>query len=58
MPDADPAKARWTLALDVRDVVGAAGLLLVLIGAAALHWALAVIVLGAGLAALSWRLAR
>ena len=60
MSDIDPgaARHRWTIAVDVRDLVGAAGGLLILVGAAALHWALAVIAIGAGLAGLAWRLSR
>lgn len=55
-PEDTPRK--FVIAIDVRDVLAGGGALLVVVGAAAIHWALAVVVVGAALLGLSWRLAR
>jgi hypothetical protein len=47
---------RYTLEIDARDVLAGIGCALVLAGAAAIHWALALVVLGLGLVGLAWRL--
>lgn len=57
-PAADPVPARFRLTVDARDVIGAAGVLLVFAGLATVHWGLAVTAAGAGLFALALRLVR
>ena len=61
MPDIDDPTAapnRWTFSVDKRDLLAASGGALIIVGAAAIHWALALIAVGVALAALSWRLSR
>lgn len=53
-----PADRRWQLSVDLRDVIGAAGVFLAVAGAAAIHWGAAVFMCGAGLVALAYRVAR
>lgn len=48
--------ARWYV--DIRDVMGVGGLLLIVAGAAVIHWGFALIALGGGLAAAAWHLAK
>lgn len=56
MSDETPNK--YAFKVDARDVLGGSGALLVLAGAASFHWGAAVAVLGFGLCALAYRLAR
>jgi hypothetical protein len=37
---------RWRVSLDLRDVIGGCGVLAMLVGAAAFHWGLALLLLG------------
>jgi hypothetical protein len=53
-----PQAKNWHIRIDVRDLAGGAGLLLGLVGAATIHWGLAVAVAGAGLFAFAFRLSR
>lgn len=57
-PAADRIPERFRLAVDARDVIGGAGLVLAFGGLATVHWGLAVAVAGGGLFALALRLAR
>lgn len=57
MPKPDERQP-WQVSVDTRDILAGAGATLVLIGAFAFHWAAAVVVVGAGLCVLSWRLSR
>ncbi len=57
-PTADRIPERFRLAVDARDVLGGAGLVLVILGLATVHWGVAVAAAGAGLFALALRLAR
>lgn len=53
-----PIPAKFRLTLDMRDVIGGGGVLLVFAGLATVHWGLAVSAAGAGLFVLGLRLAR
>jgi hypothetical protein len=53
-----PAEKNWHLRIDVRDLLGVSGVALVLVGAATIHWGLALAVVGAGLFVLAFRLSR
>lgn len=48
----------WDVAIDLRDIIAGFGGAMVIIGAAAFHWAAALVVLGLGLCALAWRLSK
>jgi hypothetical protein len=52
------APSRFTLAIDMRDVLAGAGVIVVLAGAAVIHWGLALLVLGGALIATAWRLTK
>ena len=54
----DEKPETWLIAIDKRDVLAATGSLLILVGAAAIHWAAALVAAGAALLALSYRLSR
>jgi hypothetical protein len=58
MTDAPPPPRDFHLRIDLRDILGVAGALLALVGAAAIHWGLAAAVAGAGLFAVAYRLSR
>ncbi|MFY9294003.1 MAG: hypothetical protein WAP03_25410 [Methylorubrum rhodinum] len=61
MSDQPPAPAqppRYAVTFDLRDVIGAAGILLALGGASAFHWGAGVFVGGLGLFALATKLTR
>jgi len=53
-----PARSRWIVEIDLRDVLACAGALAVVAGAAAFHWGLAVMAIGASVAAFAWSATR
>lgn len=55
-PDTTRRRLAWTI--EAPDVLGATGAILVVVGASAFHWALAVMTVGLGLCGLAWRLSR
>lgn len=57
-PHGAPQAPRYAVSVDLRDVLGAAGILLALAGAAAFHWGAALFVAGAGLFAVAAKLTR
>jgi hypothetical protein len=57
-PQPDAPKNTFALVIDKRDVIGGAGFLLALVGAALIHPGLATLVLGGALIAVAWRLSR
>jgi hypothetical protein len=56
--DVPPPRDPFHVRVDLRDLLGAAGLVLTLGGAAAIHWGLALVVVGAGSFALAYKLSR
>ena len=48
----------WDVAIDVRDIIAGLGGVMVIVGAAAFHWAAALVVIGLGLCGLAWRLTK
>lgn len=56
MNGAPGSDARWQV--DLRDVMGGAGVLLAVAGAAVIHWGFALIALGLGLTGAAWHLAK
>jgi hypothetical protein len=53
-----PARSRWIVEIDLRDVLAAIGALTVVAGALAFHWGLALMVFGAAVAGFAWRATR
>ncbi len=53
-----PTTKGYAVSVDLRDVVGGAGILLALAGASAFHWGAGVFVAGAGLFAVAAKLTR
>lgn len=48
----------WKISVDARDALGAAGLVLMVGGAAVVHLGLAIALFGLGLFGLAWKLSR
>lgn len=53
-----PQERGWNIRIDLADVIGAAGLVLALVGAAFINFGFAIFVAGTALCAVAWRMAR
>ncbi len=58
MPPEPAPRRRLAWTIEGPDVLGATGAILVVVGCAAFHWALALVAIGLGLCGLAWRLSR
>ena len=58
MPPDPATRRRFRMEIEGPDVLGATGAILIVVGCAAFHWALALVAIGLGLCGLAWRLSR